>query len=199
MAHGWLSLPGMERRKLGETLWGGRATRLRGRARGRLGDARPSADRALAYKRERAFTLLELIIAMAVLAISIGIALPHAPADAFARAQAMQLLLTDLRQARADALTKGDHFRVTVTGATTYETRRLQLVGGAWVPSGPAIRARALPGDVTFASGVGAAFEFNTRGLLVTPDAATTLELIHPDGGAPRRVTVWPSGQVVPL
>ena len=48
-------------------------------------------------------------------------------------------------------------------------------------------------------AGAGSTFEFNTRGMLILPGAATTLVLSDASTGHTRNVTVWPSGQVAPL
>jgi prepilin-type N-terminal cleavage/methylation domain-containing protein len=150
------------------------------------------------HGRVRGFTLLELLVTMSLIGIVMGIALPQFPRNAYALWTAQQQLLADLRVARADALTKGDHFRFDITGASTYLEYRMRLVGGVWVINGPPVRSRTLPPGVTFTSGVGSHFEFNTRGLMLNPGAATTLRLTDVSSHT-RQVTVWPSGQVMPL
>jgi hypothetical protein len=45
---------------------------------------------------------------------------------------------------------------------------------------------------------VGSRFEFTTRGLMLSPAAATTLLVREEGTNTHRGITVWPSGQLVP-
>ena len=150
-------------------------------------------------RNERGFSLIELLVTMGLIAVMLGIASPGMPRGAFALWDANQQLIADLRRTRTDALTKGDHFRLAVTSDTTYEETRLRLVGTVWTSDAIPERSRTLPAGVTFSAGVGTSFEFNTRGLLVTPEAAASLQLLDAHSYSTRQITVWPSGQVAPL
>jgi hypothetical protein len=153
-------------------------------------------SRSERHKSDRGLTIMELVVALGLFSLLLGVATPRLRADAYALWTAQQQLLADLRVTRADALTKGDHFRLDVTGPNAYLEYRLQLVGEIWVPNGEPRLTRVLPSGVTFVSGVGSQFEFNTRGLLVDVDTATTLSLAEASTSHVRDVTVWPSGQV---
>jgi prepilin-type N-terminal cleavage/methylation domain-containing protein len=161
----------------------------------RSSDAEP-CDR---HRNDRGLSIIELMVTMGLIAVMLGIASPGMPRGAFALWDANQQLLADLRRTRTDALTKGDHFRLSVTSATEYAEHRMRLVGGVWVADAAAVRSRTLPAGVTFSAGEGTSFEFNTRGLLVTPEAAASLQLLDSHSYATRQITVWPSGQVAPL
>jgi prepilin-type N-terminal cleavage/methylation domain-containing protein len=163
-----------------------------------MSDADSSLRQSRVYTRERGLTLIELIATMAIFGVVLAVAIPQFPRDAFALWGAQTQLLADLRRVRGDALTKGDHFRLQVDDATHYSTYRMTLAGAVWSPSGAPIVNRALPSGVTFVAGVGANFEFNTRGLMVNPSAAQTLDLADA-AGHHHDITVWPSGQVAPL
>jgi hypothetical protein len=125
--------------------------------------------------------------------------MPHSPRGAFALWNANAQLLADIRRTRADALIRGDHFRLDVSGPSDYKEYRLRLVGNEWLPQNPPVRSGTLPPGITFTAGVGKQFEFNTRGLLVDPDAAGTVALHDSNSGHTRHMTVWPSGQVIGL
>lgn len=163
-----------------------------------VGDAESSLRQSRAHTRERGLTLIELLASMAIFGVVLAVAIPQFPRNAFALWGAQTQLLADLRKARGDALTKGDHFRLQVDTATTYSVYRMSLAGGVWSPTGSPTVSRALPSGVTFVAGVGANFEFNTRGLMVNPSAAQTLDMADADGHH-HDITVWPSGQVAPL
>jgi prepilin-type N-terminal cleavage/methylation domain-containing protein len=152
-------------------------------------------------RADSGFSLIELLGAIALLAVMAGVAVPQLRSNTQDLWQAHTLLLGDLRQARAYALTRGDHFRVTLTSATEYEVRRLRDPDrdSVWTPDAEPLRLRELPAGVTITSSGGSTFEFNTRGLMISPDQAAVLDLTDAQTGSDRRITVWPSGQVAPL
>ena len=136
---------------------------------------------------------------LSLVGIIVGIASPRASSNGFDMWQAQAQLIGDLRQTRADALSGGDHFVLEVVNATSYREHRMSWNGTSWVKNVIAKRQRTLPDGVVFSAGVGASFEFNTRGLLVLPDAAQSLRVRDSDTGHERQITVWPSGQVAPI
>jgi prepilin-type N-terminal cleavage/methylation domain-containing protein len=170
-----------------------------GRAPWRKRDARATTRAVRRSNRVHdGFTLVELCVAMGLFAVLVGTAMAAFPRTPYAVWTAQAELVAELRRTRNDALTKGDHFRMVLTGPTTWETHRLSLVGGAWVSGGAPIRQGTLPKGAAMTSGVGGQFEYTTRGLLVTPDAAATIVVEDEDNAHQRAVTVWPSGQVAP-
>jgi prepilin-type N-terminal cleavage/methylation domain-containing protein len=166
----------------------------------RARDARV-ADRHGSEQNPRAgFTLIELLVGVATLAIAAAVAIPHIPDRDYALWNSHAQLIADLRKARADALVKGDHYLITLTGTQTYEIVRLKDDdwNGTWVPDGSTLRTRTLADHITFTSSTDEEFEFNTRGLMVIPEAAAPITIKDDRTGKERSVTVWPSGQVAP-
>jgi prepilin-type N-terminal cleavage/methylation domain-containing protein len=180
-------------------IWIKRMFGLRERLPWRMGDAASSSGTRTRRRRTRGFTLMEILVTTAIVGTMLAIGANKMRQRPFALQQANQLLMQDLRATRSDALTKGDHFRLDVLTSTTYREYRLKLNAGIWSPSGSPVRQRTLPPGITFTLGVGKSFEFNTRGLLILPGQAASIEVREQYTGKTKRVTVWPSGQVAPL
>jgi prepilin-type N-terminal cleavage/methylation domain-containing protein len=166
----------------------------------RARDARTPITGGQTAKPVRAggFTLIELLVAMMLFAVMVGTALAAFPRRPYAVWSAQAVLVSELRHARNDALTKGTHYRLIVGDASSWATYRLTFAGGVWVPVGAPVRSGTLPSGIEFISGVGKTFEFTTRGLMVTPDAATTVTIEDIDSSTARGVVIYPSGQVAP-
>ena len=165
----------------------------------RVSDARASSRRFPTYKCVRGYTIMELMTVVGLTGIILAMAIPNIPRGTYDLWGTQTLFLGDIRAARTLALTKGDHFRLVVTAAGTYDVRRMQLLGAIWIDRvQPPLTSRTLPAHVTFAAGVNNSYEFNTRGLLVNPNAVQSVLLTDSRSGHYRGVTVWPSGQVAP-
>jgi prepilin-type N-terminal cleavage/methylation domain-containing protein len=182
--------------------WNERIGRTPWRGERRVSDAGMPLRRARAFKRgrrERGFSIIELLAAFAIFGVLVAVAAPSIQRRPYALWEARTMLLGDLRRTRSNALIKGDHFRLDVLTDHSYTVSRMQLgVGGVWTPIVPPIISRTLPPNVAFTSGVGNGFEFNTRGLMVNPSWAQTLNLYDADRDLNKWVTVYPSGQVAP-
>jgi prepilin-type N-terminal cleavage/methylation domain-containing protein len=146
------------------------------------------------------FSALEVVATIAILGIVLRFGVPRlAGGSDLALFQSHEQLVADLRNTRADALISGDHFRLDVTSTNTYAEYRMSLDGGGnWQPATTTTRSRILPAGLTFSAGVGAQFEFNTRGLLASAANAGTVEITDGRTGFKSRVVLWPSGQVQP-
>jgi hypothetical protein len=144
-------------------------------------------------------SVIELLVTLSLCGLIVGMATPRANTNGFEMWKAQAQLIGDLRQTRADALAGGDHFILEIHDSTTYSEHRMSWNGVSWVKNVVAKRERTLPDGIVFSAGVGGAFEFNTRGLLVLPDAAQSLRIRDSQTGHERQITVWPSGQVAPI
>jgi hypothetical protein len=142
--------------------------------------------------------LLELVVAFVFFAVIAGTALTVLPRNSYGVWGAQATVLSELRRARNEALTKGDHFRFRIPTTTTWETHRMTLSGGVWTAGASPIRSGTFPGGSTVTSTVPVSFEFTTRGLMINPGAATTITLRNPSTSYQRGVIVYPSGQVAP-
>lgn len=116
-------------------------------------------------RRPAAFTLLELLIALALAGVLIGIAVPalNRPRETWRLQAAARQVVMDLKLARARAIASGtsQRLRFAVPGAA-YQHER-QRAPGAYAASGP---ATALPDGVTVAdcTAAGDAVSFRPRG-----------------------------------
>jgi prepilin-type N-terminal cleavage/methylation domain-containing protein len=160
-----------------------------------MGDARVAVRRR-AYSRERGLTLIELLVTVSIAAVLLGVAIPHMSRDRNNAWTAQIQFLGDMRRTRTDSLTKGDHFQLAMTGPNSYTVYRMRFQAGGWI-RGAAVLNRTLPRNITFGT-VQGPFEFDTRGLLVTPNATTAVAMNDSYTGHTKGVQVWLSGQVTP-
>ena len=160
-------------------------------------DAKVARDTKMTRAASRGFSLMELLVAMALFAIMAGTTWSSQPRNPSGVWGAQTQSISELRRVRNEALTRGEHFMLTIVDSDSWESyRMMQDVDGDWLIDGSAIRSGNLPDGTTFTTGVGSEFEFTTRGLMVTPDAAITILMTHSESGITKGITVWPSGQV---
>jgi len=162
-------------------------------------DVKVARDTKMTRQASRGFSLMELLVAMALFAIMAGTTWSSLPRNPYGVWGAQTQLITEIRRVRNDSLTRGEHFMLRITGANTWSAYRMTLDGGGdWIIDGSALRSGTLPDGTYFTTGVGNEFEFTTRGLMVTPDAAITILVTHSESNTTKGITVWPSGQVSP-
>jgi len=161
---------------------------LRGRGSGDWG----RADNIAAPLRDaRGFQLLELVIALVILGIALGLAMPYITSrPAHLRADTDELI-ANLKVAREWSIARMRHYRVRATSPTTYVIEEGEWRDGGWA-FGTARTLELSPG-VQFTGGLGAEAEFNTRGQLVGNEVSFVL---RDDRGQERRVVVRRTGMV---
>jgi Tfp pilus assembly protein FimT len=145
-------------------------------------------------------SMIELLIAISMIALMIAVAVPRLNRSDLNMPIAVQDLLGNIRMARASAVSRGVHYRVTL--ASSYTIQRLkQNDDGTWDPDGSPAQRGDLPHDISITEGEGSVIEFDTRGLLVsqeedTPPDVITVELHDGQHGGDKTIQIWPSGQV---
>jgi len=159
------------------------------------------------------FSVIEALVTVSLLSILLGVTVIGLRGRFMDFSSATQQLLNDLRLARAHAITRGAHYRMTFQ-ASEYRVDRLQDGDddGLWEPSddGTALPSvTSLPTGMTVSvegnQGEGAGsdpcVEFDTRGMLVATGErviAENVQILLEGAQANRRKTiqVWPSGQM---
>lgn len=158
------------------------------------------------HNSQRGMSMVELLVTMSILAAMIAVAVPKFNRSMFNLPVTEQNLIGDIRMARANATSRGVHYRVSVN-SSSYSVQRLQDADGdgLWEVDGafPAQTVH-LPSDLSlsFGEGTSAVFEFTTRGLLADQEDGTPAEIVTiylhdaQDSSGTKTVQVWPSGQV---
>jgi len=155
----------------------------------------------------RGYSLVEVVVAIAVFGIVARTAIPHFDARRMRVIAAQQLVAANLRLARARAITKSVHYRVDFTTASQMAMTPMvqNALDGTWAPDTSNSQAVALPGNTQFAAGsqciapctpvIGTSIEFNSRGVAVNLAAKAQITLLD-DFGKSKALEAWPSGQI---
>jgi prepilin-type N-terminal cleavage/methylation domain-containing protein len=155
---------------------------------------------------QRGMSMVELLVAMSILAAMIAVAVPKFNSSMLNLPVTEQTLIADIRMARANATSRGVHYKISLH-SSSYSVQRLQDTDGdgVWEPDGsfPAYTVN-LPDDLSlsFGDGSSAVFEFTTRGLLADQEDGTPADIVTvylhdaQDSGGTKTVQIWPSGQV---
>ena len=154
----------------------------------------------------RGYSLIEVIVAMAIFGILARTAVPHFDARRMKINAAQQLIAANLRTARAKAITKSTHYRIDFTSASQILVEPMvQQVDGTWSVDTPKVQTVPLPSYTHFASGsqctspctpvIGTAIEFNSRGMATNLAAVQQVTLVD-DFGISKAIQAWPSGQI---
>ncbi len=150
--------------------------------------------------RVHGFSLVELVVYLALLGVLLATALPHLELLPSHTNRAVEQFLSDVRFARAKAIVTGSHVCVHRVASNRYQVRRLKLSGNSWVLD-KVLRDVTLPPGVTWwmNTATGNHLKFNTRGHQVAfANPANPYVLFTYFGdtrGSSHAVSVWPSGQ----
>ncbi len=155
---------------------------------------------------QRGMSMIELLVTMGIVALMTALAIPKLNKSMLNLPVAVQTLLADLRMARANAVSRGAHYRVSLT-PSSYSVQCLQDDDGdgVWQPDGRyPTQTVPLPKGISlsFAHESSKAIEFTTRGLLADQEDGSPAEIvtIHcsdaQKSDETQTIEVWPSGQV---
>jgi len=157
---------------------------------------RGRTDRPLSVRPTGGYTLIEVIVALGILAVVTAIAMPHFDSRRLQITSAQRQVMAQLRWARSAAMTRGMHYAVEFPTATQIRVERMQLVGGVWQVDPAATQTVPLPPVTQIApTSIGTTVEFNTRGMAVNLTQPQQITLSDTFGNS-RAVQAWPSGQV---
>ena len=146
------------------------------------------------------FTLVEMFVALAFLAILTAIAIPHFDPRRMQIVSAQRLLLANLRVARTNAISKSVHYQVSLPTTTQIKVSRMLEPtpnSGSWSVDSTKVQTIRLPSITTITSTeVGTTIEFNSRGFVVNPTPGPQRLDVQDTYGQTKYVQVWPSGQI---
>lgn len=146
----------------------------------------------------RGASVLEVVVVAGVLGLSTTVAVSRLNAGTRQLDGAHQELVANLRLCRSQAIASGMHCQIALAGSSAYRVERMlppSAPGGAWTADASYSRTLPLPTGVTL-SQTGGAFEFDTRGSLVSTTTRTVLTLTDSGHARLQRIVLWPSGQV---
>ena len=148
----------------------------------------------------RGSTLMQLLTAMSIMAALAAIAVPRFDSRRMQILTAHRLVISNLRVARANSISKSVHFTVSFPSNNVITVQRLKespANSGTWVTDDTyTAQSITLPSTTTMkTAAVGTSVEFNSRGLAVNLAAARQLD-VQDSYGVTKSLQVWPSGQV---
>jgi prepilin-type N-terminal cleavage/methylation domain-containing protein len=146
----------------------------------------------------RGYSLIEVAVAISIVAIMIAIAMPMWNANHMNILTARRMVLADLRLARANAITKSLRYQVSFpdAGHVTLSGMLQNPAGsGNWVVDTTKVRTSALPANTSVSAAPLPTVQFNTRGMVTNASTMTAIGLTDSFGNT-KSLQVWPSGQI---
>lgn len=148
--------------------------------------------------RERGHTLVELTVALSILAILMRIAVPLWKATSMNIVTARRIVVANLRLARANAITKSIHYQVSFASdqGSVKLSPMVQPTPPAttWTADTTKVQSSAFPKS-TQVSTSSVVIEFNTRGMVANSSTVTVISVTD-SLGRTKSLQVWPSGQI---
>lgn len=162
--------------------------------------SRPLAPRRrIGFVREaasRGYSLLELLVTMAVLAILTGTAFLGYRSNRLQINNAQRLVMGTLRGARASAISKSVHFTVEFAASDRLLVQRMVHDDSGWHVDATSVRTVPIPAPAYVSStAVGTRVEFDSRGVAVNLSAPQQIEL-RDSFGVSKSFQAWPSGEI---
>lgn len=144
----------------------------------------------------RGHSMIELMVAVSILAVLARIAVPLWKASAMNIVTARRMVVANLRLARANAVTKSIHYQVSFTASTAKLSGMVQPTppSTTWTVDSTKVQTNALPNS-TQVSTPSVVVEFNTRGMVANSSTMTLISLTDSFGHT-KSLQVWPSGQI---
>ncbi|MFI5397272.1 MAG: Tfp pilus assembly protein FimT/FimU [Candidatus Binatia bacterium] len=159
---------------------------------GKLSDATPPSGVS-------GYSLPEMMVTLSIIGIVTAIAVPRWNAGRMNILAARRMVIANLRLARANAITKSLHYRVSFPDAGHVSlSGMLQSPAGSgtWVVDTTKVQTSALPACTQVpAAALSITVEFNTRGMVVSASTMTQISLTD-SFSSTKSLQVWPSGQV---
>jgi len=146
--------------------------------------------------RVRGYSMIEVMVALSVLAILMRIAVPMWKANSLNVVTARRIVVANLRLARANAITKSIHYQVSFTTGSAKLSGMVQPTppATAWTVDTTKVQTTTLPNS-TSVSTSSVVVEFNTRGMVANSSTMTLISLTD-SAGHTKSLQVWPSGQI---
>ena len=142
------------------------------------------------------YSLIELLVAMAVLAILTGTAFLGYRSNRLQINNAQRLVIGALRGARASAISKSVHFAVEFAAGDRLLVQRMVRDDSGWHVDPANVRTVPIPAPAYVSStAVGARVEFDSRGVAVNLSTPQQIEL-RDSFGVSRWLQAWPSGEI---
>jgi general secretion pathway protein H len=152
---------------------------------------------------EQGFSLVEVLVTLALVGLLSALAVLNFNRSGLSLVDATETLAGNIRLARANAVSRGARYRVTLH-SNSYSLQRLQDDDGddVWEPDAAfPTQEVELSGGITISEGASVEIEFTTRGLLASlpdgiPADVIPISLSSADESQSEAIEVWPSGQV---
>ena len=145
-------------------------------------------------------SLIDVLATLSIIAVLTAITLPLWNPNRLNILTARRIVVANLRLARANAITKSLHYRVSFTSDMLHVTLsgmyENPVGSGTWAVDSTKVQTTTLPRSTQVSSSsVGITVEFNTHGMVANTTALTQLSVTDSFGNT-KSLQLWPSGQI---